>query len=76
MGRVLAVACLTALLGGCLLPPPPEQGLVRGWAPPMFAPKTVEHFCYGTLAEVDCHARLLSGEENRRIGFFDAAVAD
>lgn len=34
-----------------------------------------ERYCYRTLAEVDCHSRPLPGEENRRVGFYDAPVA-
>lgn len=34
-----------------------------------------ERACYRTLAEVDCHAVALPGEESRRVGFYDAPVA-
>lgn len=34
-----------------------------------------ERPCYRTLAEVDCHPRLLPGEESRRVGFYDAPAA-
>lgn len=33
-----------------------------------------ERPCYRTLAEVDCHARPLAGEESRRVGFHDTPV--
>lgn len=36
---------------------------------------TAERPCYRTLGVVDCHAAPLPGEENRRVGFFDAAAA-
>jgi hypothetical protein len=34
-----------------------------------------ERACYRTLAEVDCHAAPLPGEESRRVGFYDAPIA-
>jgi len=34
-----------------------------------------ERPCYRTLAEVDCHASALVGEENRRVGFYDEPVS-
>jgi hypothetical protein len=34
-----------------------------------------ERPCYRTLAEVDCHAKLLPGEESRSVGFYDTPVA-
>lgn len=34
-----------------------------------------ERPCYRTLAEVDCHAVPLPGEESRRVGFYDVPVA-
>ena len=33
-----------------------------------------ERDCYRTLADVDCHAQALPGEENRRVGFYDEPV--
>lgn len=34
-----------------------------------------ERPCYRTLADVDCHAVALPGEESRRVGFYDAPIA-
>jgi hypothetical protein len=34
-----------------------------------------ERPCYRTLADVDCHAWVLPGEESRRVGFYDAPIA-
>ncbi len=31
-------------------------------------------YCYRTLAEVDCHAQPLPGEDGRQVGFFDQAA--
>ena len=56
----MALACL--LLGGCAAEPLPTLTYA-------------ERPCYRTLAEVDCHARPLPGEESRRVGFHDAPLA-
>ena len=34
-----------------------------------------ERPCYRTLAEVDCHSRVLPGEESRRVGFYDEPIS-
>lgn len=57
---VIAVA-LALVLAGCAEPRPKLT--------------YAERPCYRTLAEVDCHAHLLVGEESRRVGFYDAPVA-
>jgi len=31
------------------------------------------HFCYRTLAEVDCHEAALPGEDRRAVGHYEAA---
>jgi len=31
------------------------------------------HFCYRTLAEVDCHEAALPGEDHRAVGHYEAA---
>ena len=51
--------------------------LLAGCESPRPFPKLTyaERPCYRTLAEVDCHARPLVGEESRRVGFYDAPVA-
>ncbi|MPZ11674.1 MAG: hypothetical protein GEU89_15920 [Kiloniellaceae bacterium] len=33
-----------------------------------------ERYCYRTLADVDCHAEPLAGEDNRRVGFYDEPI--
>lgn len=69
--RGLAMAALAGALGlgACAwpfgsqpapAPPPAKQAVMSG------------HHCYGTLAEVDCFARRLPGEDHRRVGWFDA----
>ncbi|MEE8189952.1 MAG: hypothetical protein V3T80_12145 [Kiloniellales bacterium] len=60
MRWLLAAGLLGLLLGACA--PQPETELAL-------------RYCYRTLAEVDCHAQVLPGEEYRRVGFFDAALA-
>ena len=57
-----AAAGAALLLAGCAAEPFP----VLSYA---------ERPCYRTLAEVDCHARPLTGEENRRVGFHDMPLA-
>lgn len=46
-----------------------------GCAEPFPTLTYAERHCYRTLAEVDCHADPLSGEESRRVGFYDRPVA-
>lgn len=61
-GLQIAAAAITAvLLPGCAEPLPT---LIYAERP-----------CYRTLAEVDCHAVPLPGEEARRVGFYDQPVA-
>lgn len=49
--------------------------LLAGCAEPPVTLTYAERPCYRTLAEVDCHARPLAGEETRRVGFYDKPVA-
>jgi hypothetical protein len=50
--------------------------LAAGCAPEPLPKLTyAERPCYRTLAEVDCHAVALPGEESRRVGFYDAPIA-
>ncbi len=56
---VLAVA-LALVLAGCAEPRPRLT--------------YAERHCYRTLAEVDCHAHPLVGEESRQVGFYDAPI--
>jgi hypothetical protein len=50
--------------------------LTSGCAPEPLPKLTyAERPCYRTLAEVDCHAVALPGEESRRVGFYDAPIA-
>lgn len=66
--RVLAAVLL---LGACS-----GSGPWPGWSAPRSTAKLAERYCYRTLAEVDCHARPLPGEDTRRVGFFDAPYPD
>jgi len=57
---LFGVLALGLALGACAAPP---------------AKMTVaEHFCYRTLARVDCHAQSLPWESTRRVGYFDWAA--
>ena len=51
--------------------------LLVGCSSPEPFPKLTyaERPCYRTLAEVDCHAHALVGEESRQVGFYDAPIA-
>ncbi|MEO3430942.1 hypothetical protein AAFN88_18960 [Pelagibius sp. CAU 1746] len=55
---ITAAAGAALLLAGCAAEPFPALSYA-------------ERPCYRTLAEVDCHARPLAGEESRRVGFYD-----
>jgi hypothetical protein len=58
-----AAAAMVLLAAGCASPRP-------------FPTLTyAERHCYRTLAEVDCYAAALPGEESRKVGFYDAPVA-
>jgi hypothetical protein len=57
-----AAAGAALLLAGCAAKPFPTLSYA-------------ERPCYRTLAEVDCHARPLAGEESRRVGFYDEPIA-
>ena len=59
MGRLFAAISVMALLAAC----GPAPGL-----------ELAVRYCYRTLAEVDCHAQPLPGEDGRRVGFFDEAA--
>jgi hypothetical protein len=62
------IPCLAGAAGALLL--------VAGCAAEPLPKLTyAERPCYRTLAEVDCHARPLAGEESRRVGFYDEPVA-
>ncbi len=52
---------LVAALAACAADPPPRLTYA-------------ERHCYRTLADVDCHAQVLPGEENRRVDFYDEPV--
>ena len=73
MGRLFILFGAGLLLGACSAFTP---GL-PGWSAPTPTPRAelAQRYCYRTLAEVDCHAQLLPGEEFRRVGYFDAPVA-
>jgi hypothetical protein len=59
----VALAAAAALLAaGCVREPLPKLTYA-------------ERPCYRTLADVDCHAVALPGEESRRVGFYDAPIA-
>ena len=62
-GRVLFALSLTGILAACTT------------AQPLPKLTYAERPCYRTLAEVDCHAHALVGEEGRRVGFYDEPVA-
>jgi hypothetical protein len=51
--------------------------LLAGCASPEPFPKLTyaERPCYRTLAAVDCHSQPLTGEETRRVGFYDAPIS-
>jgi hypothetical protein len=49
--------------------------LALGCAEPFPTLTYAERHCYRTLADVDCHALPLPGEESRRVGFYDRPVA-
>jgi hypothetical protein len=59
--QAAALAGAAALLVGCAEPHPTLT--------------YAERPCYRTLAEVDCHAVPLPGEESRRVGFYDPPIA-
>lgn len=59
MGRLLTAIAMASLLAACAAEPGP--GLAT-------------RYCYRTLAEVDCHAQPLPGEDGRQVGFFDKAA--
>ncbi|MGF1628723.1 MAG: hypothetical protein ACFCUT_04580 [Kiloniellaceae bacterium] len=48
--------------------------LLAGCAEPFPKLTYAERYCYRTLADVDCHAAPLAGEESRRVGFYDEPV--
>lgn len=50
--------------------------LPAGWYEPFEVPAPAPRHCYRTLAEADCHAAPLPGAAHRKLGFFDAPVAD
>ena len=54
---------LAAVLSGCNPPADPLPRLTYA-----------ERDCYRTLAKVDCHPQALSGEESRRVGFYDPPI--
>jgi len=59
--RAAALTLLGALGAGCTEPHPTLT--------------YAERPCYRTLAEVDCHAVPVPGEESRRVGFYDPPIA-
>jgi hypothetical protein len=60
--KIAATAGAALLLAGCAAKPFPTLSYA-------------ERPCYRTLAEVDCHARPLVGEDSRRVGFYDEPLA-
>ncbi len=58
MTRLLTAIMLVTLLAACTAS----------------GPRLAARYCYRTLAEVDCHAQPLPGEDGRRVGFFDEAA--
>ncbi len=74
MGRLFILFGAGLLLGACSASTP-RDGLPLGWSAPTPRAELAQRYCYRTLAEVDCHAQLLPGEEFRRVGYFDAPVA-
>ncbi len=77
MGRIFAAMLAAGLLGACAAGGPSpgglNQGLPPGWtrsAPPELT--LAARHCYRTLARIDCHARPLTAETSRKVGFFDA----
>ncbi|WP_420349099.1 hypothetical protein [Pelagibius sp.] len=59
---------------GCLLGFALPLVLAACAADPLPRLTYAERPCYRTLAEVDCHAAPLPGEENRRVAFYDPPV--
>jgi hypothetical protein len=49
--------------------------LLAGCAEPLPKLTYAERPCYRTLAAVDCHTEPLTGEESRRVGFYDTPIA-
>ncbi len=74
MGRLFILFGAGLLLGACSAFTP-RDGLPPGWSAPTPRAELAQRYCYRTLAEVDCHAQLMPGEEFRRVGYFDAPVA-
>lgn len=78
LGRLFAALSIALLLGACnpaaIFRPGEATELSRGWYEPEPQARLAERYCYRTLAEVDCHAAPLAGEERRRVGFWDAPL--
>jgi len=77
---VAALIC-APLLGACSNPfksfAPTEAEVVReGWFKPSPQAALAPRYCYETLARVDCFAAPLPGARDRRVGWFDAPVAN
>lgn len=77
---VAAVIC-ALFLGACSNPfkklAPNEAELIRqGWYEPTPQAALAPRYCYETLARVDCHAAPLANAQARRVGWFDAPVAN
>jgi len=77
---VAAFVCVS-MLSACSNPfkafAPDEAEVVRdGWYDPSPRPALAARYCYETLARVDCHGAALAEEKSRRVGWFDAPIAD
>jgi hypothetical protein len=73
--NIRAPAGLTAPFLGPALCVVLAAGALAGCADPHPTLIYAERPCYRTLADVDCHAAPLAGEETRRVGFYDPPVA-
>ena len=78
---LVAAAICALFLGACSNPfksfaPSEAEVVQQGWYEPSPRPRLAPRYCYETLARVDCFAAPQAGAEDRRVGWFDAPVAD
>ncbi len=66
-GRWAAMGATLLTLAACSSFPPPFSS-----PPPSPVAVYGPHYCYRTLAQVDCHAVPLAGEANRLMGNYEA----
>jgi len=71
--RWAALLAFGLALAGCADPWRPGSGLRLTEPDP---PKTVAHYCYRTLAEVECYRTPLPDAAGRRVGWVDLAEQD